>query len=173
MEASSYRPSKDPLTPPGIVHRQDAEQSCRSQSHHANLPGHHKGHHREVSLLGVGEGLSRGQPFCLFTLRAGTGESSQCTILRGLDLPRSLGTSRDDSGPGLRWPGVVRIKWELRSGQLNGEQWALDAWALPFAVAAPSTAVHRGPPAQCLGLDKFPATPLQGLGKRSLLLQPR
>ena len=110
MEASSYRPSKDPLTPPGIVHRQDAEQSCRSQSHHANLPGHHKGHHREVSLLGVGEGLSRGQPFCLFTLRAGTGESSQCTILRGLDLPRSLGTSRDDSGPGLRWPGVVRIK---------------------------------------------------------------
>lgn len=58
MEASSCRLSKDPLTPPGIVHRQDAEQSCRSQSHHANLPVHHKGHHREVSLLGVGEGLS-------------------------------------------------------------------------------------------------------------------
>ena len=37
---------------------EDNEQNCRSQSHHANLPDHHKGHHREVSLLGVGEGLS-------------------------------------------------------------------------------------------------------------------
>ena len=58
MEASSYRPSKDPLTPPGIVHRQDAEQSCRSQSHHANLPVPQKGHHREFCPLG----WEKGQP---------------------------------------------------------------------------------------------------------------
>lgn len=56
MEASSYCPSKDPLTPPGIVHRQDAEQSCRSQSHHANLPVPHQGHHREFCPLGRGKG---------------------------------------------------------------------------------------------------------------------
>ena len=97
----------------------------------------------------------------------------QCTIVRGLDVPRSLGTSRDPSGPGLRQPGGVRIKWELRSCQLNGEQWALDARALPFAVAAPSSAVCTEPPVQCPGLEKFPPTPLQGLGECALLLQPR
>ena len=50
--------SKDPLPALWDYQQEDNEQSCRSQSHHANLPVHHKGHHREVSLLGVGEGLS-------------------------------------------------------------------------------------------------------------------
>ena len=56
---SSFVHTKAPDSPPGIVNRQDTEQSCRSQSHHANLPVHHKGHHREFCLLGGGGRPSR------------------------------------------------------------------------------------------------------------------
>lgn len=48
--------SKDPLPALWDYQQEDNEQSCRSQSHHANLPVPQKGHHREFCPLGWGKG---------------------------------------------------------------------------------------------------------------------
>ena len=123
MEASPYCPSKDPLT------LSTGRTLSRAAGHKVTMATFlsiiRVIKEKSVSL-GWGKGYTP-RPTILLLHPQGRYWGKLTVHYRGLDVPRSLDTSREDSGTGLRWPGVARIKWEFRSGQSNEEQRALDA----------------------------------------------
>lgn len=87
VKAFSYSPT---MLPYWDVSRQDPEQAYGSQSHHANHPVPHKGHHCKPCLLGAEEDcaesgtIPQGQPLASSALgQISGGPTAQHTSVKG------------------------------------------------------------------------------------------